>query len=271
MSAGYSLREVGKLLGLPRSILCGLIDAGFVSPSRGRRREYRFSFQDLVVLRAAQALVQAKLPTTRILRSLRRLRTQIPPQIPLSGLRVEAVGDAVVVREGSSQWQPDDGQYVLRFHVEAPGGRIAFLDAPPPSAARTDDELFDQAMDCEDADPAAACELYRQAITANPKHAGAYTNLGRLLHACQQHVNAEAVYREGLAHCGQDATLLFNLAILLEDARRLREAADLYRAALAAAPDLPEAHYNLALLCEAAGLKQEAIRHLSAYRKLSRP
>jgi tetratricopeptide (TPR) repeat protein len=102
-------------------------------------------------------------------------------------------------------------------------------------------------------------------------HAGAYTNLGRLLHACQQHVNAEAVYREGLAHCGQDATLLFNLAILLEDARRLREAADLYRAALAAAPDLPEAHYNLALLCEAAGLKQEAIRHLSAYRKLSRP
>jgi hypothetical protein len=28
--------------------------------------------------------------------------------------------------------------------------------------------------------------------------------------------------------------------------------------------------HNLALLCEAAGLKQEAIRHLSAYRKLSK-
>ena len=85
MSDGYSLRDVTRLLGLSRSIVGGLIGAGFVSPIRGARREYRFSFQDLVVLRAAQALVQANVPTTRILRALRRLRTQIPPRVPLSG------------------------------------------------------------------------------------------------------------------------------------------------------------------------------------------
>jgi tetratricopeptide (TPR) repeat protein len=270
VSAGYSLRDVGKLLGLPRSIICGLIDAGFVSPSRGRRREYRFSFQDLVVLRAAAALVEARLPTTRILRSLRRLRTQIPPQIPLSGFRVEAVGDAVVVREGNAQWQTHDGQYVLRFHVESPGGRLAFLDVPTPSAALSDVELFDKATEAEETNPIASVELYRQALAVNPKHAGAYTNLGRLLHARRQHDDAEAIYRLGLAHCGRDATLLFNLAIVLEDAHRLADAADMYREALKEAPDLPDAHYNLALLCEAAGLKQEAIRHLSAYRKLSK-
>jgi len=271
VSAGYSLRDVGKLLGLPRSIICGLIDAGFVSPSRGRRREYRFSFQDLVVLRAAAALVEAKLPTTRILRSLRRLRAQIPPEIPLSGLRVEAVGDAVVVREGSAQWQTHDGQYVLRFHVESPGGRLAFLDAPSPSASSpSDDELFDRAVDAEDSKPVSAIELYRQALAINPKHIGAYTNLGRLLHMRKQYGEAEEAYRRGLVHCGRDATLLFNLAVVLEDARRPADAADMYRAALKESPDLPEAHYNLALLCEAAGLKQEAIRHLSAYRKLSK-
>jgi tetratricopeptide (TPR) repeat protein len=270
VSAGYSLRDVGKLLGLPRSIICGLIDAGFVSPSRGRRREYRFSFQDLVVLRAAAALVEARLPTTRILRSLRRLRTQIPPQIPLSGLRVEAVGDAVVVQEGNAQWQTHDGQYVLRFHVESPGGRLAFLDVPAPSPALSDDELFDKASATEETNPVASVELYRQALAVNGKHVGAYTNLGRLLHARKQYDDAEAVYRQGLAHCGRDATLLFNLAIVLEDAHRSADAADMYREALKEAPDLPEAHYNLALLCEAAGLKQEAIRHLSAYRKLSK-
>jgi tetratricopeptide (TPR) repeat protein len=270
VSAGYSLRDVGKLLGLPRSIICGLIDAGFVSPSRGRRREYRFSFQDLVVLRAAAALVDARLPTTKILRSLRRLRTQIPPQIPLSGLRVEAVGDAVVVREGNAQWQTHDGQYVLRFHVESPGGRLAFLDVPTPPAALSDDDLFDQAVDAEERNPVAAIEFYRLALAANPKHADAYTNLGRLLHARQQFDESEAVYRMGLTHCGRDPTLLFNLAIVLEDAKRPADAADMYRAALVEAPDLREAHYNLALLCEAAGQKQEAIRHLSAYRKLSK-
>jgi len=269
VSAGYSLRDVGKLLGLPRSIICGLIDAGFVTPARGPRREYRFSFQDLVVLRAAAALVAARLPTTRILRSLRRLRTQIPPQVPLSGLRVEAVGDAVVVREGSAQWQTDDGQYVLRFHVESPGGRLAFIDGPPP-APPSDDELFDRGVLAEESNPASAIELYREALTVNPKHAGAYTNLGRLFHVLERYDEAERVYRMGLVHCGRDATLLFNLAIVLEEAHRPADAADMYREALKESPDLPEAHYNLALLCEAAGLKQEAIRHLSAYRKLSK-
>jgi tetratricopeptide (TPR) repeat protein len=79
--------------------------------------------------------------------------------------------------------------------------------------------------------------------------------------------------REGLDFInlrGADGTLLFNLAILVEDLKRPAEAADLYRAALEETPDLPDAHYNLALLCEAAGERQEAIRHLAAYRKLSR-
>ena len=269
VSEGYSLRDVGKLLGLPRSIICGLIDAGFVSPSRGRRREFRFTFQDLVVLKAAQSLVEAKLPTTRILRSLRRLRTQLPPQLPLSGLRVEAVGDALVVREGNALWQPDSGQYVLRFQVESPAGRLAFLDAPVPPPP-SDGRLFEQAMDLEEANPAAACGLYRAAIAANPAHLGAYTNLGRLLHEGERLSEAEAVYRDGLAHCGPDGTLFFNLAILLEDLKRPQEAADMYRSALHEMPDLPEAHYNLAMLCEAAGKRQEAIRHLAAYRKLHR-
>jgi tetratricopeptide (TPR) repeat protein len=241
-----------------------------VSPARGPRGEYRFSFQDLVVLRAAQALVEAKLSTTRILRSLRRLRSQVPPRVPLSGLRVEAVGDAVVVREGDAQWQTHDGQYVLRFQVESPGGRLAFLDVPPPGRVETDEALFERAMELEHADARAACDHYRQAIAANPRHLGAYTNLGRLLHEQKQLEDAEAVYREGLTRCGRDGTLLFNLAIVLEDRKQPAEAADMYRAALVETPDLPDAHYNLALLCEAAGLKQEAIRHLSAYRKLRR-
>ena len=223
------------------------------------------------MLRAAQALVEAKLPTTRILRSLRRLRRQLPPQMPMSGLRVEAVGDAVVVREGNAQWQPDDGQYVLRFQVESPAGHLAFLDAPAPVSTASGDALFEQGMDLEESDPDAASDRYRGAIAADPAHVGAYTNLGRLLHEKKRFAEAEAISRQGVAQCGADATLFFNLAILLEDLKRPAEAADLYRAALAQTPDLPEAHYNLALLCEAAGERQEAIRHLAAYRKLSRP
>lgn len=268
-SDGYSLQDVARLLGLSRSMIRALIDAGYVAPLRGPRREYRFSFQDLVVLRTAQALVRAKLPTTRILRSLRRLRAQLPPEVPMSGLRVEAVGAAVVVRDGAMQWQPDDGQYLLRFQVEGSRGRVAFLDAPgePAPSAQA---LFERALGLEPSHPDHACALYRQAIAIDPSLTAAHTNLGRLLHERKRHAEAEAAYRTGLAQVGADETLLFNLALLLEDVARPDEAAEMYRTALAANPDLAQAHYNLALLCEAAGQAQEAIRHLAAYRRLSK-
>ncbi len=70
----YSLREVEKLLHLPRSTLRSLIEAGFVTPARGPRGAWQFSFQDLVVLRKAQALVAAKVPPNRVARAMKELR-----------------------------------------------------------------------------------------------------------------------------------------------------------------------------------------------------
>lgn len=280
MTEGYSLSAVCKLTGLSRSIVSGWIDAGFVSPTRGRRREYRFSFQDLVVLRAAQGLKAAKIPPSRILRSLRRLRAQLPDEVPLAGLRIEAVGDSVVVSEGETQWRADDGQYVMQLQVEAPGGRLAIFDAEPvPQPSRAvdakaatsggDPHWFERALGLEAVAPEEAHEAYRRAIASDATHPAAYINLGRLLHERGAVKQAEAVYRQGLASCGPDETLWFNLAVLLEDMRRPRDAADAYRAAIATAPKMVDAHYNLARLCEALGLRQEAVRHFSALRKLT--
>jgi tetratricopeptide (TPR) repeat protein len=281
----YSLSEVGKLLGLSRSIVTGLIDAGFVSPARGRRKEYRFTFQDLVMLRAARGLTEAGLSSTRILRALRRLKSQLPDEIPRTGLRIEAAGDSVIVNEGDRQWQPEDGQYVLGFTVEAARRRgVSFIDQPaiesvrqpdrPPDASTpppslSGDEWFHTAMRLEDADPEASCDAYRHAIAADPKYGPAYTNLGRMLHQQGRLREAESVYRLGLARCGPDGVSLFNLGVLLEDSNRSAEAAGLYRKALEASPEMADAHYNLALLCEAKGMRREALRHLSAYRKFS--
>jgi len=269
VTEGYSLREVGKLLGLSRSVVQGLIEAGFVTPARGRRREYRFSFPDLVVLRAAQALSEAKISPARILRSLRRLRAQLPEQVPLAGLRIEAVGDAVVVSEGHAQWRPDSGQYLLQFEVATPGGRLAFVTPAQPDDAVANAPWFERALALETTRPDEACEAYRRALEIDPADCDAYVNLGRLLHERGQLPEAQAVYRGGLDHCGADATLLFNLGVLQEDLEQPREAAHSYRAALDVVPDLADAHFNLARLCAAQGLQQEAVRHWSAFRKLT--
>jgi tetratricopeptide (TPR) repeat protein len=266
---GYTLRDVGKLLGLSRSVVNGLIEAGFVKPERGRRREYRFSFADLVVLRTAQALSQAKIPAARILRSLRRLRAQLPERAPLAGLRIEAVGDTVVVSEGESQWQPDNGQYVLQFEVASPGGRLAFLDPEPATQPPRGDAWFERALALEATQPGEACAAYRRALDADRSDCDSYVNLGRLLHERGKLKEARAVYARGLEHCGNDATLLFNLGVLQEDLAEPRAALDSYRAALDSAPDLADAHFNLARLCASEGLKQEALRHWSAFRRLT--
>ena len=268
MSEGYSVRDVTRLIGLSRSIISGFIRAGIVAPARGRRGEYRFSFPDLVVLRTARALTAAKLPPARIVRSLRHLRAKLPESVPLTGLRVEAVGGAVVVSDGSAQWQPDDGQYVLRFGVHPAGGDVAFIEAPQPNETEIPPDWFERALSLEEEDARAACEAYRTALHHDARHLEAYINLGLCLYNNGELDEAEKTYRRGLTQCGKDAVLLFNLAVLLEDRRRYDEAIETYRAAVAQSPGFADAHYNLALLCQKRGLAQEALRHLKAYKKL---
>ena len=96
----YGVREVEKMLRLPRSTIRALIDAGFVSPARGPRNSWLFSFQDLIVLRTAQTLAAAKIPAKRMNRSLKELRKQLPETMPLSGLSIGAIGESIVVRDG---------------------------------------------------------------------------------------------------------------------------------------------------------------------------
>ena len=157
----------------------------------------------------------------------------------------------------------------MQFQVTSPDGRLAFFDAAPMSPEKSAEPWFEQGLLLERTNPEQACQAYQRAIDEDAAHCGAYVNLGRLLHEQERMQEAERAYRRGLAACGSDGTLLFNLGILLEDLRRPADAAVSYRAALAAAPDLADAHYNLGRLCEAQGLQQEALRHFSAFRKLT--
>lgn len=263
----YGVRTVEKLLGLPRSTIRGLVEAGFVTPARGPRGAYLFSFRDLIALRTAWALSRAGLPGRRILRSLRRLRDQLPESVPLSGLRIGAVGDRVVVSEGGARWQAESGQYLLAFEVEVAGGVLSVTDRNAPSADAED--AFEHGAALEETDPEAAARAYEQALAAEPAHRGAAINLGRLRHAGGRLDAAERVYRAALAAGGDDALLHYNLGVLLEDTGRIDEAVESYERALAGDPGMADCHYNLARLYQAQGRARDALRHLARYRRLA--
>ena len=142
----YGVRDVEKLLHLPRSTIRALIAAGFVSPARGPRSAWLFSFQDLIVLRTAQALADAKVPQRRITKSVRELRRHLPDAMPLSGLSICAVADRVVVKEGGGRWQADSGQYLLEFEGDPADGSLSVIERNTAAEARTSaPEWFDKA------------------------------------------------------------------------------------------------------------------------------
>jgi tetratricopeptide (TPR) repeat protein len=268
----YSVRDVERVLRLSRSAIQGLIKGGFVRPTRGPRRQYRFSFQDLIVLRTARALTQAKVPPRRIRRSLEDLRQHLPEAAPLSGLSIRAIGDRVVVRDGKTHWQVDDGQYVLELDVSvSQGGELRVVErreATDDVATAQPRDWFREALQLETADPRAAQQAYERAVADDPHNVAAWTNLGRLLHEHGGKREAESVYQRAQRACGPDPLLMFNLGVVLEDLGRPGAALDAYQSALQEDPDLADCHYNLARLYESLGKPQHAIRHLGQYRRL---
>jgi tetratricopeptide (TPR) repeat protein len=268
----YSGRDVEKVLRLSRGTIRGLVDGGFVKPARGARREYRFSFQDLIVLRAASALIQAKVSRRRIRRSLEDLRKHLPEEAPLSGLSICAVGDRVVVREGKSHFQADDGQYLLGLDVEVDNGILRVVERREPAKAQPKqvevEDWFEKALELEFTDPRAALNAYEHAVNDDAENVAAWINWGRLLHEQGNTREAERIYRRGLTKAGADPLLMYNFGVLLEDLGRTGPALEAYTAAIGEDPTLADCHFNLARLYEALGKPQNAIRHLGQYRRL---
>jgi len=265
----YGVRDVEKLLHLPRSTIRALIAAGFVSPTRGPRSAWLFSFQDLIVLRTAQALADAKVPQRRITKSVRELRRHLPDAMPLSGLSICAVADRVVVKEGGGRWQADSGQYLLEFEGDPTDGSLSVIERNTAAETRTSAPAwFDKAVALEKEDAEAALAAYEQAIAADPALLDAHINLGRLLHEAGRFAKAEQVYRDAVRTCGNDPVLLYNLGVLLDDTERKAEAMEAYEAALRGDPGLADCHYNLALLYEGLKRPKDAIRHMARYRAL---
>lgn len=269
--APHTLRGIQDMLGLSRSAVSRLIAHGFVSPSRGPRNEYRFSFRDVVLLRTAHKLQQAHIPTRKIVRALQRLKATLPAELPLSGLRITAIGSEIAVHDRDSRWEAESGQLLMDFDVAAVRGNVSFVEREPigePAAPLQAGALFAQAEALEASDPGAAERLYARLLEVEPAHADGYLNLGALLCESGRCAEAVALYDAALGHCPDEALLHFNRAVALEDLARYREALLAYDRCLTIDPAIGDAHFNAARLHDHLGNPKQAIRHFSAYRRL---
>jgi tetratricopeptide (TPR) repeat protein len=269
----FTLKRVQAMLGLSRTVLDGLIAAGFVTPARGKRNELRFSFQDLLLLRTAHALQASKIPPRRILRSLARLKATLPDQLPLTGLRISAIGADVAVRSRDGQWQADSGQLLMDFDVAPAGAEVALIEHAAPAAQPPADAAawFASGEALEASDPAAAEAAYRRALELAPDLEAAYLNLGALWAEAGRHAELAALSEQAVVRCPDSALLHYNRGVALDHLERLPEALASYERCLALDPALADAHYNLGRVREQLGDARGALRNFSAYRRLQRP
>ena len=271
----YTTRQVTGLTGLARHTVYALIRAGVLSPERDARAHFRFGFRDLVILRTAQALASRSPAPRRLLGLLRALHRQLPPDQPLSALRILIEDDRVLVRDRSTLFAPDSGQTLLDFALDdsrqermpSEQSRAAARAMPAMCA----DDYFTRAIEFEEMGRAGEAEqAYRETIDLEPRAARAMINLGRLLHARGELTEAEALYRHALEIEPQQFIAHFNLGIVLEDRGAMEQALQSYRMAAAIDPDVPAIHYNLARLYRLQGDMPAASRHLARFHALRR-
>ncbi len=307
--SGYSLRQAEKLVGLSRRFIQALVEADILRPSPAPPDDWRFSLRDMVVLRTAKALRDARIPHRKVVQALRNVQASLGEDEHLASIRLRASGRAIEASDQGLRRDALSGQLLLPLEDLSSAATMAASACPAsaassdafeasdsidasddsrspdpaaasflkeaPTAAGTDSSIawrrFQQALHLEASDAAAAEAAYRQAIALDPCLDVAYVNLGALL--CESHRCTEAVtlYDGALAHCGDTPLIHFNRATALEDTGRLQQAVQAYEQALVLDPELADAHYNLSVLMERLGQTQASLRHLSAYRRLHPP
>lgn len=267
--SGHSTKEVAELIGLNTDQVRHYVRRKLVQPGRGERGEYRFSFQDVVLLKTAKGLMEASVSTRKAYRALVKLKKELEQVKSLSSVRIYADGTNVVVRDDTHVWEVETGQAMLDFAVQELADNVAEIAETHVREAETaedldTDEWYNLGLDLEEVEPGKAPDAYKQAIRLDPKNADAHVNLGRLYQLNGDLKHAKRHYELALTARPGHQLAFYNLGTVFDELDETVKAADFYQRA----PSIPDAHYNLARIRELQGDEVSALRHMRHYRDL---
>lgn len=266
----FTRAEISRLLGLSTVRLRSLDRAGVVSPSARKRGRRAYTFQDLIALRAAQALLDKRVRLRDVTRAIELLKASLPRVTrPLAELRVVSDGRKVVVRGQDGAFEPLTGQMVLDFDVKTLRDDVVRVLRPTAGRerARTAYELYLKASQLDE-DPATLSEaatLYERAVQLDPWLAIAYTNLGNIRFRSNDPEGAEVLYRKALDVDPHQPEAQYNLGYVMLERGLPESAVPLFEGALASDPKFADAYFNLAMALEQIGEASRAHEFWRSY------
>ena len=266
---GYSTREVSDLIGMKPDQVRHYVRRDLLDPDRAENGEYRFNFQDVVLLRTAKGLLDANVSSRKAYKILTKLQSELTHVESLAAVRIFTDGNNVVVQDDKQVWNAESGQIQFDFAVSELADNVASLANRNLIVARegedlNSDEWYNLGLDLEEVEPDRAPEAYQQAIELNPTNADAHVNLGRLLQLKGNLKKAKRHYQKALEAIANHQLAYYNLGTVFDELDEPDQAAEYYRRA----PSVPDAHYNLARILELKGDELAAQRHMKRYRRL---
>jgi tetratricopeptide (TPR) repeat protein len=264
----YTVTEVARLFGFSPSRLRYWHRSGLLEPSaRVSGRNY-YTFQDLIGVRAAKALLEQGVPTQQVRRSVESLRESFPETArPLSELRVMADGRSVLVQDDDGAYEPATGQAVLDFRIDGlESDVVRLLHFDHDDRSRAYEHYLEGCRYDEDKRTYDLAEkAYKKALSLDPKLSNALTNLGNLEYRRDRLEEAERYYERALQCDPEQPEALYNLGFLCFEKDEVDAAVTLFRQALDSDPSFADAHFNLAMALEEQGQWAEARTHWQQY------
>jgi tetratricopeptide (TPR) repeat protein len=265
----YGLRELTRILTLTPKRAAQLKRLNLL-------HALRYTFRELLALRAATALLDSGASVRQIRQALDALRRRDPEvRQPLAEMRLVLDGGRVLVESERVRFDPRTGQTVLdldagNLEKTAEATLVTGLVRPLAPPAEQAETWFERASEW-DADPSQwddAVDAYRRVVAIDPTYAAAWNNLGLLLHRMGRYDDARVAYDRALREAADCAEAAYNLGSLNEDSGDVDGAIRCYRRALDISPDYADAHFNLAGALARSGRGDEAVRHWQRYLEL---
>jgi DNA-binding transcriptional MerR regulator len=270
MSATFSWREVSRLFDISEGRLRYWDRSDFLSPSGHDGRARCYTFQDLVCVRSAKALLEAGVTVQRARKIVDTLKEKLPlgPH-PLGRLRIRGDARNVVVIEDEHEIEAASGQLLIDFSVKSLEESVV-AELPAHRRAQESRTAYEWYLEgCRlDEDPATlgrAEEAYHRAIHLDPRLANAYTNLGNLRYRAGSPEDAMILYAKAIEVDAGQPEAHYNLGFLEFEAGNLARARECFEKSIVLDPTFADAHFNLAMTLYRMDAAQGAREHWRRY------
>jgi len=283
----YTPAMLADLLGVPVAVVRRWHRRGLIVPVREVRRLPYFDFQEVATARRLAELLAAGVSPRAIEQKLAALARFLPNvRRPLAQLSVIVQGKEILLRQGDGLVEPG-GQ--LRFDFEAPGETsepaetaaaapsaapadvvpISAADAPEPAAATPETMCRLAAELEEEGQLAAACEMYRAAMSAAGPNAEICFQVAELLYRQGDLSGARERYYMAVELDEDYVEARANLGCVLAETGQNDLAVAAFEGALGYHGDYADVHYHLAKALDEMDRRQDAEAHWRSFLELA--